>query len=120
MKRVYNIALIALTAIILAVATAACTSIEEPQEESIVGYWQAADGSEICFRDNGTGYTKELNDEGDIDKNKFDYEISHAADGNLTVVITWSNDNPPAIVTAIVTDSTLTLIPGKTYTRKPQ
>lgn len=124
MKRLYKTVLVAFAAIILTSVFAACTS-EDPEEEpltsDLIGNWVSTDGlSEICFRDNGTGYTKEVNDEGDVDKINFDYEVSSTSNTRLTIILKWRNDTPPSTLTAAVTVSTLTLTPGKTYTRKPQ
>ena len=124
MKRIYRTALIAFAAIILTAVFTACTSTEEPDEESVtadlIGNWVSTDGlSEICFRDNGTGYAKELNEEGDVDKINFDYEASVSSATRLTVVIKWRNNTPPSTFAAAVTASTLNLTPGKTYSRKP-
>ncbi len=124
MKQFYKAVMIVFAAIILTATFAACTSAEEPDEESmtadLVGNWVSTDGlSEICFRDNGTGYAKEVNDEGDVDKINFDYEASSTSSTRLTVIIKWRNNTPASTLTAAVTASTLTLTPGKTYTRKP-
>ena len=124
MKRIYRTALIAFAAIILTAVFTACTSTEEPDEESVtadlIGNWVSTDGlSEICFRDNGTGYSKELNEEGDVDKINFDYEASVSSATRLTVVIKWRNNTPPSTLAAAVTAATVTLTPGKTYSRKP-
>lgn len=125
MKQFYKAVMIAFAAIILTATFTACTSTEEPDEESVtadlIGYWVSNDGlSEICFRDNGTGYAKEINDEGDVDRTNFYYEATVSSATRLTVVIKWRNSTPPSTLAAAVTASTLTLTPGKTYTRKPQ
>lgn len=126
MKRFYKNLLFAFSALIISVALSSC-SAEDPTENSdidpasadLVGHWVTDDGLyEIYFRDNGTGYTKEPNDEGDLDRFNFDYVAVPVSNTRLTITLTWRDNKPATTLSATVTSTTLTLSPGKTYTRK--
>ena len=122
MKQIYRNILLALSAVIITAALAACTA-DEPEEDpstaDLIGHWVTDDGlSEIYFRDNGTGYAKETNDEGDLDRFNFDYVAVTVSNTRLTITLTWRDGSPATTLSATVTSSTLTLSSGKTYTRR--